>query len=68
MLSDKIKQKARLSILERLKQQMPGGALSPVPSPLEEIPEMSEEEQETLNDMGLETNPLTSKKKRPVRL
>lgn len=66
MLSDKVKQKARYGILERLKQKgMPGLDMSPVSSPMASEEMGTESPEETLNDMGIEpTSPL---KKRLAR-
>ena len=66
MLTDKLKQQARLSIIERLKQKgMPGLDMSPVPSAIS--PEDMAPESETLNDMGIAPGQLKTRlrKKKP---
>lgn len=51
MLTDKIKQKARLSIIEKLKGNMPGPSVAPSPMTAEQMD--SEAPEETLNDFGI---------------
>jgi hypothetical protein len=55
MISDRLKQRARLSILEKLKQKgTPGTVPTSAPGPISEEEIDSAAPEETLNDMGLE--------------
>jgi len=63
MIGDKVKQKARLSIIERLRGK--GMPMSPVPEAI--TPDQMAPEEETLNDMGLapSLSDKLKKKKKP---
>lgn len=66
MVGDKIKQQARMSILEKLKQK--GAPISPFPGEKPMIDAELSGEQETLNDFGLEPDlgARLKKKNRPI--
>jgi hypothetical protein len=56
MALERIKQQARLSVLEKLKQKGAPG-MSPIPAPMSPEEIGSEAPEETLNDMGFQMGP-----------